>query len=68
MVDYVSSPESSAYDRALELAQEISANAPLALRAAKQAISRVPDVGLESGKPIHAVMHAMALMVCRSRL
>ncbi|KAI0751521.1 ClpP/crotonase [Daedaleopsis nitida] len=49
VVDYVSDPDSSAYDRALQLAQEISANAPLALRAAKQAISRVPDVGFESG-------------------
>ncbi|RPD66767.1 ClpP/crotonase [Lentinus tigrinus ALCF2SS1-7] len=49
VVDYVSAPESTAYDKALDLAQEISANAPLALRAAKQAISRVPDVGLESG-------------------
>ncbi|KAI0774046.1 ClpP/crotonase [Fomes fomentarius] len=49
VVDYVSAPESTAYDRALELAQEISVNAPLALRAAKQAISRVPDVGFESG-------------------
>ncbi|KAI0723071.1 ClpP/crotonase [Earliella scabrosa] len=49
VVDYVSEPESSAYDRALQLAEEISASAPLALRAAKQAISRVPDVGFESG-------------------
>ncbi|RDX53681.1 ClpP/crotonase [Lentinus brumalis] len=49
VVDYVSSSESTAFDKALEVAQEISANAPLALRAAKQAISRVPDVGLESG-------------------
>jgi len=49
LVDYVSSPDSSAYDRALQLAQEISANAPLALKAAKQAISRAPELGLESG-------------------
>ncbi|KAI9001348.1 ClpP/crotonase [Trametes punicea] len=49
VVDYVSAPESTAYDKALELAQQMSANAPLALKAAKQAISRVPELGLESG-------------------
>ncbi|KAH9939975.1 ClpP/crotonase [Amylocystis lapponica] len=49
VVDYLSSPHSSAYDRALQLAQEIGANAPLALKAAKQAISRAPELGLESG-------------------
>ncbi|KAM5531945.1 hypothetical protein V8D89_011480 [Ganoderma adspersum] len=49
VVDYVSEPETTGYDRALQLAGEISTNAPLALRAAKQAISRVPDVGFESG-------------------
>ncbi|CAL1701172.1 unnamed protein product [Somion occarium] len=49
LVDYVSLPERSAVDRALELAEEIAANAPLALRAAKQAISRAPELALESG-------------------
>ncbi|PIL36922.1 hypothetical protein GSI_00612 [Ganoderma sinense ZZ0214-1] len=49
VVDYVSEPQTTGYDRALQLAGEISTSAPLALRAAKQAISRVPDVGFESG-------------------
>ncbi|KAI0772014.1 ClpP/crotonase [Trametes elegans] len=49
VIDYVSEPESTAYDKALEVAEKMSANAPLALKAAKQAISRVPELGLESG-------------------
>ncbi|KAG1892261.1 ClpP/crotonase-like domain-containing protein [Suillus subluteus] len=49
VVDYVSSPSTSAFERAVELAQEITKSAPLALRAAKQAISRAADLSLESG-------------------
>ncbi|CCL99896.1 uncharacterized protein FIBRA_01921 [Fibroporia radiculosa] len=49
LVDYVSVCESSAFDKSLELAKEICHNAPLALRAAKQAISRAPELSLESG-------------------
>ncbi|KAI0700756.1 ClpP/crotonase-like domain-containing protein [Cytidiella melzeri] len=49
VVDYVSDESESAVDRSLTLAEEISANAPLALRAAKQAISRAPELALESG-------------------
>ncbi|KAH7887579.1 ClpP/crotonase-like domain-containing protein [Phlebopus sp. FC_14] len=49
IVDYVSDPSSSGFDRALELARDIAKNAPLALRAAKQAISRAADLPLESG-------------------
>ncbi|KAI0082417.1 ClpP/crotonase [Panus rudis PR-1116 ss-1] len=49
VVDYVSEAETSAVDRAVELATEISVNAPLALKAAKQAISRAPELALESG-------------------
>ncbi|EPS96912.1 hypothetical protein FOMPIDRAFT_1167002 [Fomitopsis schrenkii] len=49
VVDYVSTPEQTAVDRALDLAKDMSANAPLALRAAKQAISRAPELSLESG-------------------
>lgn len=49
LVDYVSSPDSSAFDRALSLAEAIAKNAPLALRAAKQAISRSEDLALETG-------------------
>lgn len=36
--------------------------APLALRAAKQAISRVPDIGFESGKPCAAQSRPQRLM------
>ncbi|KDQ64332.1 hypothetical protein JAAARDRAFT_118746 [Jaapia argillacea MUCL 33604] len=49
LVDYVSAEGSTAYDRALQLAGTIAENAPLALRAAKQAISRAPELALESG-------------------
>ncbi|KAI0939406.1 hypothetical protein AcW1_004461 [Taiwanofungus camphoratus] len=49
LVDYVSSADSSAFEKALQLAKEISAGAPLALRAAKKAISRAPELSLESG-------------------
>ncbi|KAI0787031.1 ClpP/crotonase-like domain-containing protein [Irpex lacteus] len=49
VVDYVSEGGQSAVDRSLRLAEEISVNAPLALRAAKQAISRAPELALESG-------------------
>ncbi|KAH0839961.1 ClpP/crotonase-like domain-containing protein [Lanmaoa asiatica] len=49
VVDYISTSPSSGYDRALQLAQDIAENAPLALRAAKQALSRAVDLSLESG-------------------
>jgi len=49
LVDYVSQPDTSASDRALELARAIAINAPLALRAAKLAISRAPELSTESG-------------------
>ncbi|KIJ70143.1 hypothetical protein HYDPIDRAFT_121610 [Hydnomerulius pinastri MD-312] len=49
VVDYVSTSPASAFDRALQLAQDIAKSAPLALRAAKQAISRAGDLSLESG-------------------
>jgi len=72
-VDYVSIPPSSAYDRALQLAQDIAKNggfseylfvyavpitifvAPLALRAAKLALSRAADLSLESGERVFFV-------------
>lgn len=47
LIDYVS--ETTAYERSIELAEKISRNAPLALRAAKQAISRSEDLALEAG-------------------
>ncbi|KAG9218875.1 hypothetical protein CCMSSC00406_0001011 [Pleurotus cornucopiae] len=49
LIDYVAPPEQSAHDYAVDLATKISLNAPLALRAAKQAISRAEDLPLESG-------------------
>ncbi|KAG6894539.1 hypothetical protein C0992_005693 [Termitomyces sp. T32_za158] len=49
LVDYVSGPETSAFDRALTVSEAIAKNAPLALRAAKQAISRSGDLALETG-------------------
>jgi len=49
LVDYVSDEGSSAFDRALQLAKKIAVNAPLALRAAKLAISRASELPLEPG-------------------
>ncbi|KAI6152209.1 ClpP/crotonase-like domain-containing protein [Pisolithus tinctorius] len=49
VVDYVSTAPSTGFDRALELARDIAKSAPLALRAAKQAVSRAVDLPLESG-------------------
>ncbi|KAI9507024.1 enoyl-CoA hydratase [Russula earlei] len=49
LVDYVSEKGASATDRALTLAEEIAANAPLALRSAKLAISRALELSLEPG-------------------
>lgn len=43
VVDYVAEGPQSAYDRALQLAKDMSGSAPLALRAAKRAISRAPE-------------------------
>lgn len=67
-MDYVSAPGTSAYERALELADRMATNGmlageyrdsalfahmvhagPLALRAAKQAISRATEMPLEAG-------------------
>ncbi|KXN89567.1 Methylglutaconyl-CoA hydratase, mitochondrial [Leucoagaricus sp. SymC.cos] len=49
LVNYVSDAGASAFDRALVLAEVIAKNAPLALRAAKQAVSRAEDLTLETG-------------------
>ncbi|KAF5363545.1 hypothetical protein D9756_000362 [Leucocoprinus leucothites] len=49
LVNYVSDPGTSAFDRALILAESIAKNAPLALRAAKSAVSRSEDLALETG-------------------
>ncbi|KAG8920300.1 hypothetical protein FRC01_000835 [Tulasnella sp. 417] len=49
IVDVVADPGSTAYDAALKLAKEINQSAPLALRAAKMAISKAPELDLDSG-------------------
>lgn len=49
LVDYVAKEGTTAFDRAVELGTQIASNAPLALRAAKQAISRAPELSLEPG-------------------
>lgn len=49
LVNYVSGISATAFDQALSLAASIVKNAPLALRAAKQAISRSQDLALEIG-------------------
>jgi len=66
LVDYVSAPDSTAFDRALQLAQEIASNAPLALRAAKQAISRSEDLALETGLDFERVSYE-ALLTSKDR-
>jgi len=49
LVNYVSAPGTTAFDHSIKLAEAIAKNAPLALRAAKQAISRSEDLPLETG-------------------
>ncbi|KAK7061884.1 enoyl-CoA hydratase [Favolaschia claudopus] len=49
LVDYVSDPEQTAFDKALSLGEMIARNAPLAVRAAKLVISRSEDLPLETG-------------------
>ncbi|KAJ7284031.1 ClpP/crotonase-like domain-containing protein [Mycena rebaudengoi] len=49
LVDYVSDSGTMAFHKALSLAEMIARNAPLAVRAAKQAISRSEDLPLEAG-------------------
>ncbi|KAK0210401.1 ClpP/crotonase-like domain-containing protein [Desarmillaria ectypa] len=48
LVDYLADSSSTAYERALKLAEEMAHGAPLALRAAKIAISRSCELPLES--------------------
>ncbi|KAK7060236.1 hypothetical protein VNI00_001001 [Paramarasmius palmivorus] len=47
LVDYVAAPGTTAFQRALELADEMALSAPLALRAAKAAVSRSLDCPLD---------------------
>ncbi|KAI0268315.1 enoyl-CoA hydratase [Gloeopeniophorella convolvens] len=51
LVDYVAKEGMPAVDRALSLASDIAANAPLALRSAKLAISRAVELSLEPAAP-----------------
>jgi len=61
LVDYVAESSSTAFDRAIELAREISTSAPLALRAAKMAISRADQVDLETGLDFEQACYAPLL-------
>ncbi|VDC04109.1 unnamed protein product [Peniophora sp. CBMAI 1063] len=49
LVNYISEDGQTAVERALGLASEILTSAPLALRSAKQAISRAAELSLEMG-------------------
>ncbi|KIJ07758.1 enoyl-CoA hydratase [Paxillus involutus ATCC 200175] len=62
VVDYVSTAPSTAFDRALQLAQDIVKNAPLALRAAKQALSRATDLPLETGLDFEKASYDLLLI------
>ena len=48
MIDYVSDEGKTGLDRALQLPGDISGNGPLAVRAAKQAISRMTESPFET--------------------
>ena len=57
VVNYVSEEGKTGLDRALQLAAEISVNGPLAVRAAKQAISRAMELPLEAGLDFERSMY-----------
>jgi len=67
LVNYVSSPGITAFEHALELAAAIAKNAPLALRAAKQAISRSEDLALEAGLDFERASYE-SLLTSRDRM
>jgi len=67
LVDCVSSPGQTALERALELAKEMSSGAPLALQAAKRAISKAPELDLESGLDFERACY-QPLLSTRDRL
>ncbi len=52
-------PREQLMDRAREMAQQIAANAPLAVRASKEAIRRVFDVDVEAGLAYEAQLFAL---------
>ena len=49
VIDYISEEGNTGLDRALQLAGEIYVNGPLAVRAAKQAVSQAMEFPLEAG-------------------
>ncbi|KAG7096737.1 hypothetical protein E1B28_004150 [Marasmius oreades] len=59
LIDYVS--ETTAYERSIELAEKVARNAPLALRAAKRAISRSEDLPLEAGLDFERISYETLL-------
>jgi len=67
LVNYISFPGTTAFDRSLKLAESIAKNAPLALRAAKQAISRSEDLSLETGLDFERASY-QTLLTSRDRL
>jgi enoyl-CoA hydratase/carnithine racemase len=67
LVDYVAKEGTTAFNRAVELGTQIATNAPLALRAAKQAISRAPELSLEPGSSKIQFIYAIFDIQFRSR-
>jgi len=67
LVNYVSSPGVTAFEHAVTLAAAIAKNAPLALRAAKQAISRSEDLALEAGLDFERASYE-TLLTTRDRM
>ncbi|KAJ7180311.1 enoyl-CoA hydratase [Mycena crocata] len=67
LIDYISEPGSTAFDRALQLAEMIARNAPLAVRAAKHVISRSEDLPLETGLDFERAAYNL-LIPSRDRL
>jgi len=67
LVNYVSSPNVTAFEHALELATTIARNAPLALQAAKRAISRSEDLALEAGLDFERASYE-SLLTTRDRM
>ncbi|KAF8318144.1 ClpP/crotonase [Clavulina sp. PMI_390] len=61
LLNYVAESGTSAFERALKLAEQVATSAPLALRAAKMAISRAEEVPLEIGLDFERACYAPLL-------